>query len=743
MVERRAGLEPLGSKELCRFKSGRPHYFQHLMVSMNTQDSSPVTLAQQENDQSAPGRPERPIETQAEDALERSPFVRRLTDALIDPQTGKARGLAIGITGPWGSGKSSVLNLLRQHIKTAYPTSVVVRFDPWLVSGRNDLISEFLTELIRTINADPKVKDQLRGVANTIVKYGEYLAPVASIWIPFLGPVIKGGTALIKDAIKSDESLTGLKARLMKELVAADLPIVVLIDEVDRVEDDEIRSIAQLVRSVADFPGVSYALAYDPKRVIQALGGAERDGTLRDERGRAYLEKIVQLQIPLPVTFDEEISQLIAAELLTLQKELNLPDNFKSIERYNSLKSILVSELIHTPRDVSRLIGTYHALAGMLRNEVDWIDLLGYCALLIKAPQTVDRIRLNPDEFSEEVLSEAAMIRRMAEKEMSVDDRLKTVIPISEDNTGVRRILGFLFPIFSDESRSRRDDDARADTLARRRPLLSTLRLGLLPGEYSRSEIDKLIASEPDEVAATLHAAYENDRLAQLTERLEGVYNEFPKMNHVRFWKGVAQFLRKPDCDWISSYSPMHEVVQTFAEILERCVLRNPEFAATATSVFSNLRNADEDELVSCWIRRQIFRHGLFGLELRSQNALILDAEQTEAVSLDLSHKWRGLHLSGKLIPCRWDLMPVYTMLDTGVWDEPCRKAVDEILSDDRALDAFTLMLYGGAYTVERSSVEKICSYGEYVRRIEVRLASANLHETVRTALVKAKDGRW
>jgi len=233
--------------------------------------------------------------------------------------------------------------------------------------------------------------------------------------------------------------------------------------------------------------------------------------------------------------------------------------------------------------------------------------------------------------------------------------------------------------------------------------LLSTLRLGLLPGEYARSEIDKLIASEPDEVAATLHAAYENDRLAQLTERLEGVYHELPSMNHVRFWKGVAQFLRKPDCDWITSYSPMHEVVQTFAEILERCVIRNPEFATTATSVFSNLCNADENELVSCWIRRQIFRHGLFGRELRSENASILDAEQTKAMALDLSHGWRSLHLSGKLIPCRWDLMPVYTMLDTGVWDEPCLKALDAVLVDDRALDAFTLMLFVGYIQLTRA----------------------------------------
>ncbi|WP_439410039.1 P-loop NTPase fold protein [Bradyrhizobium sp. DASA03076] len=80
----------------------------------------------------------------------------------------------------------------------------------------------------------------------------------------------------MKEAVKSDESLTGLKSRLMKELAAVDVPIVVLIDELDRVEDDEIRTVAQLVRSVADFPGISYVLAYDSKRVIQAAPMAQR-----------------------------------------------------------------------------------------------------------------------------------------------------------------------------------------------------------------------------------------------------------------------------------------------------------------------------------------------------------------------------------------------------------------------------------------------------------------------------------
>jgi predicted KAP-like P-loop ATPase len=85
-------------------------------------------------------RPERPIEIAADDLLQRDTFVTRLTTALIDTNTGKATGIVVGITGAWGSGKSSVLNLVSLEVQRTAPQAVVVRFDPWLVSGRNDLI---------------------------------------------------------------------------------------------------------------------------------------------------------------------------------------------------------------------------------------------------------------------------------------------------------------------------------------------------------------------------------------------------------------------------------------------------------------------------------------------------------------------------------------------------------------------------------------------------------------------------
>ena len=90
----------------------------------------PANGGNEKGESSPQGALERPISTAAEDKLERGAFIGRLCDAVIARGTDKATGVIIGITGPWGSGKSSVLNLLSDHIRENYADAVLVRFDP-------------------------------------------------------------------------------------------------------------------------------------------------------------------------------------------------------------------------------------------------------------------------------------------------------------------------------------------------------------------------------------------------------------------------------------------------------------------------------------------------------------------------------------------------------------------------------------------------------------------------------------
>src|SRR5262249_49345134 len=155
-----------------------------LMSSAHRKKSTRDGSAGADDTASITAHPERPIQSSTDDKLERSQFVERLTSALVNPDTGKSTGIVVGITGVWGSGKSSILNLLREHVKAKYDDALIVRFDPWLVSGRNDLIAEFLGELIGTIKSDRKLIEKFKKLGATVAKYGAQLAPFSNLVMP-------------------------------------------------------------------------------------------------------------------------------------------------------------------------------------------------------------------------------------------------------------------------------------------------------------------------------------------------------------------------------------------------------------------------------------------------------------------------------------------------------------------------------------------------------------------------------
>ena len=186
----------------------------------------------------------------------------------------------------------------------------------------------------------------------------------------------------------------------------------------------------------------------------------------------------------------------------------------------------------------------------------------------------------------------------------------------------------------------------------------------------------------------------------------------------------------------------MHEIIRDSAGILERSVKRNPKRIDIAAEVFRNLRS-EENVLTALWIRDHIFKHNLFGHTSQDRDPPFLTIDQTKALAIDFSKEMKLLHLSDRLIPCRYDLQPVYTMVDVGEWDEVCKKKLLEEIVEGGALDGFTLMLYGANFSTERKTIDKICGYEAYHDHVTARIASPefnSLHESVQLALKKAAD---
>ena len=138
------------------------------------------------------------------------------------------------------------------------------------------------------------VSERLKGFGRALTKYAAHLAPLADIAAPGGGTAVSRFLGLFK---KSKLSMERIRQSVIGELEKIDVPIVVLVDEIDRLDDDEIKTVCQLVRSVMDFPNISYVLAYDERRVIQALGSVGSPRMVpanAEQRGAHFLEKIVQ-----------------------------------------------------------------------------------------------------------------------------------------------------------------------------------------------------------------------------------------------------------------------------------------------------------------------------------------------------------------------------------------------------------------------------------------------------------------
>ncbi|MEK0082857.1 KAP family P-loop NTPase fold protein [Benzoatithermus flavus] len=437
-----------------------------------------------------PLSPERPIGDPEDDRLGRAEFAARLARMLVDPDTRAASGIVVGVTGSWGSGKSSLLNLLARAITGRWPDAVVVRFDPWLVSGRDDLVRSFLKDLHASLTAATGgvVTEKRTAIARSVLEYGKRLVPAAGLVLP--QPVAEGAKAaldLAEKLIEAQEktlegpSLAELRAKLAGQLAEVGFPIVVLIDELDRVEDAEVRTVAQLVRAVADFPRVSYLLTYDRGRVEEALGGGRtKQARLR---GRSYLEKIVQFEIPLPVVVPERLETLLVAEWQRIvpAQEMDAPED--------TLVSILVPRVIGTVREQKRVMSAFHAAIGLLRREVNPADLLAFTALRIRSPEVVaslqsnlgtvlgDRLQLNGEILLDEMLE--------PERSRRADWR-KMVEAASQDGL-VRELQEFIF----DTKRRVGDDGLRYPI-----PLLKVLHSGNLEGHWRPDEIVDLLERE-------------------------------------------------------------------------------------------------------------------------------------------------------------------------------------------------------------------------------------------------------
>lgn len=322
-----------------------------------------------------------PITSAKDDALERLPMAEVLASEirLLDA----SEGYVVGILGPWGSGKTSLINLVKSELAKS-PAIPVLEFNPWMFSGADELVQSFFFEISAQLR---ERKDRLAAIAVDIEAYADVVAPLR--YLPVIGVWIervRGGSKALKQlAERRRGGLTGTRRKVVEKLKALDQPIVVVVDDIDRLRTQEIRDIFKLVRLTANFPNVIYLLAFDRERVEQAL-------TEDHFPGREYLEKILQLTYDVPAIADDVMWPVLTKELDRVLEAIATKGPWQP-ERWPDIGAEIVWPLVKNMRDVRRYIAAVHATVRGIGDHVALVDVLALEAVRVFLP---DVFRLLP-----------------------------------------------------------------------------------------------------------------------------------------------------------------------------------------------------------------------------------------------------------------------------------------------------------------------------------------------------------
>jgi hypothetical protein len=320
-----------------------------------------------------------PIQADHPDDLGRAAVAAMFMEQMIE--TDASAGLVFAVLGPWGSGKTSFINRGRPYLDDH--SAAVVDFNPWLFSGADQLVDSFFIEMASQLRLK---HGQMAGLAGDIENYGESFSGLG--WLPVVGPWVERtrGVAkvLTKLLARRKEGISERRQLLSDHLAALDQPIVVIVDDIDRLSTDEIRDIFKLVRLTASFPNIVYLLAFDRDRVENALSE-------QGINGRDYLEKILQLALDLPQIPDDVLLQQLGAAIGQSLEGIEETGPFDE-NAWPDILMEIVHPLVRNMRDVNRYSLAVRGTVRGLDGKVALADVLGLEAIRVFLPDVFRQV---------------------------------------------------------------------------------------------------------------------------------------------------------------------------------------------------------------------------------------------------------------------------------------------------------------------------------------------------------------
>lgn len=393
---------------------------------------------------------DKPINQMSEDKLGRSQFAKQLANAIVNFQT--RDNYAVSLQGKWGCGKTSILNMTIEEIERLSggndnnDKTIIIKFNPWNFTDTNQLMNQFFLTLSNSLKIGSK-NEQVKNVGNAMEKYSSALE--YSEYIPVLGKYLKlipkfasaVGKSMKDNAESKLNDVSYRKCEVENALVELHCKILVVIDDIDRLPNEQIKLIFQLVNSVAGFPNIIYLLSFDKEIVSRALD------TVQGYKGQEYLKKIIQVPFDVPPMNVTKLHNILFEKLDSI---IELPYGVEfDKERWSRVFDACISPFIDTLRDVNRFYNALSFMYAAIKEEVDFIDMAGISALQVFAPAIFDWIRENKFSLTAGYKNGDVVLSELDKRKEEALKEFREIYP--EDPDIMLNAIASLFPAFSNK----------------------------------------------------------------------------------------------------------------------------------------------------------------------------------------------------------------------------------------------------------------------------------------------------
>lgn len=406
-----------------------------------------------------------PIRAKEQDLLGRGRMAASaagMIDSSLGHEAAGDESLVVGIEGEWGSGKTSFINLIRENLESFEQRDyLIIEFNPWNFSDQNELITDFFESIVDALESEKTLGEkpfEIETAVRSIRRYFPKLLERSSVNFGIPGVVnldldLKGMTGDPLERQKKE--INGLLAEIAK-------PMVIVIDDIDRLDARETRLVFKLVRMTANFANTVFILAYDRGKVGKRI-------TENGIEGEEFLKKIVQLPFPLPSVDQQDLFEILFRELIEIIGEFD--DENWNQGRWQSFFDSCLKKFFRTIRDIRRYAnGLRLDLKIMPTEEVNLIDFLAIEAIRIFAPDVYFAMANEKFTFvfparDRENLSEGFVERSKQEEKTRRETCEHVIGKAPKDLTEtVRETVKWLFPqvadLYPDGQSSRKYDRA-------------------------------------------------------------------------------------------------------------------------------------------------------------------------------------------------------------------------------------------------------------------------------------------